>query len=262
MFTSATFEAAIIVFREGLEAVLMLAALSTFLTRMSASERKPLLLIGAALGVMVAFGLGYALEGLSSLSNSPYMDAALVFISAGLMIYLSGWLWARRGASWWQQFMQRRADDAIFSKTGVAVGVLAFLIALREGSEVVIFLRMIARPGGGAAIAIFSGVLAGLAILGLVFYLLRFYSERTSLRVLFVVTSFWLFFFALKFSGEGIDILQSAHLISRSVVPNAAFMDRMGLNPTWEAVILQLAVIAAALTGFSAAMRDRSVIQR
>lgn len=262
MLTSATFEAAVVVFREGLEAVLMLAALSTFLTRMSASERKPLLLVGAVLGVMVAFGLGYALEGLSSLSNSPSMDAALVLISAGLMIYLSGWLWMRRSASWWQQFMQRRADDAIFSKTGIAIGVLAFLIALREGSETVIFLRMIARPGGGVTIAIFSGILVGLAILGVVFYLLRFYSERTSLRVLFVVTSFWLFLFALKFSGEGVEILQGADLISRSTVPNAAFLDWLGLNPTWEAVVLQLAIIAVAMTGFSALMRDRSVVQR
>jgi len=262
MFTNMTFEAAVIVFREGLETVLMLAALSAFLTRMSAAERKPLLLVGAILGAVAAFCLGYAIEGLSSPPHSPLVDAALVFVSAGFMIYLSGWLWARRGASWWQQFMQRRADDAVFSRTGIAVAALAFLVAFREGSEIVIFLRMIARPGGAWTMGILTGVFAGLVVLGVVFYLLRFYSERTSLRVLFVFTSFWLFFFALRFSGEGIEILQNVHVLSRSVVPNSAFLDWMGLNPTWEAIVLQLAIIAVALTGFSVLARERSVIER
>ena len=64
---------------------------------------------------------------------------------------------------------------------------------------------------------------------------------------MFIVTSAFLFFMAIKFIGEAMQEFQEQQYISYTVVRGGEWLLQIGFNPTWEAVIAQLVVVVLAI---------------
>ncbi len=71
---------------------------------------------------------------------------------------------------------------------------------------------------------------------------MQWLAMRLPLRPLFVATSAFLFAMGLKFIGTGIQELQEQAIVSYNDAPVPAFFYDLGLNPTWEAIGLQLLI--------------------
>ena len=110
---------------------------------------------------------------------------------------------------------------------------------------------------GGFAVSwtasLLSGIAAAFVILAILFFVIVNSTRRLPLRAVFVVTSLFLFVMGLKFVGEGLQEFQEQALIPYDMAPGASWLTALGLNPTWEALGAQIAVVLIAILGIVAA---------
>ena len=245
---STTFvEAASILIREGLEAILVLVALTGYLSRSGGPSRHSALWSGAGLAVVASLAIAWVFETFFNGAHNDMLEAVMIFAAAALMLYVSGWLFLKQDPGVWQAYLRSQTDKAVASNTSFAVASLAFLAVAREGGETVLFLHTLAKTNGGWSSSIIGGILAALVVLTVIFVIVTATTRRLPLRAVFLVTSAFLFVMALKFIGEGLQELQEQALVPYDPVPAANLVQSLGLNPTWEAVAAQLAVVVAAL---------------
>jgi high-affinity iron transporter len=253
--TAAFVQAAAILLREGLEALLVLAALAAYLDKSGARDRLPALYIGAVLAVGASFVAAFLFEVFNNGAHSDILEGVVILTAAALMLYVSGWLLLRQDPAAWQGYLKSKADAALARRTGMAVAGLAFLAVFREGAETVLFIHALAKTEGGWTFGLLAGLLVGAAGLVVLFVLINVVARRIPLRPLFIATSAFLFLMAIKFIGEAIQEFQEQQLVSYTEVRHGAWFDALGLNPTVEALAVQTFVIVLAVATF--VMLDR-----
>ena len=249
--STAFIQAAVILLREGLEAMLVIAALAGYLTKAGAGHRIKALYAGALAAVVASFIAAWLFAVLNSGDHSDVLEGFIILLAAALMLYVSGWLMLRQDPRVWQGFLKSKADEAVAKQTGLAVAILAFLAVFREGAETVLFVHALATTTGGWTVGLIGGLLAAAACLVVLFFVINIVARRLRLRPLFIATSGFLFLMAIKFIGEAIQEFQEQQIIPYSEFAASGWLSAIGLNPTLEASVVQLAVIVVALITFA-----------
>ena len=138
--------------REGLEALLVLAALAAYLVKAEARDRLSALYTGAALAVAASLIAAWVFQVFNNGEHNDLFEAFVILAAAALMLYVSGWLLLRQDPRAWQRYLHEKADAAIAQRTGLAVGLLAFLAVFREGAETVLFVYALAKTSAASAL--------------------------------------------------------------------------------------------------------------
>ena len=159
--------AAVIVFREGLEAVLILAAVMASLLGANRAQRKPML-IGAALA-LVASGITFVLAQTVLTSLARYgekLEAVVGLVAVGVLLLVLNWFFHR---VYWTEhisrFHKRRkrlmnvTAGGLMSAQVFGFVLLGFSTVYREGFETVLFLQALALSSG--VVVVLEGVLLG-----------------------------------------------------------------------------------------------------
>jgi high-affinity iron transporter len=248
--TSAFVQAAIILLREGLEALLVLAALAAYLDKAGARDRLPALYGGAGLAIVASLLAAWAFETFNNGTHSDILEGVVILAAAALMLYVSGWLLLRQDPRAWQGYLRAKADEALAKRTAAAIAALAFLAVFREGAETVLFVHALAKTSGGWGADLLAGLAVAAAGLVGLFFAINTVARRLPLRPLFLVTSAFLFIMAIRFIGEAVQEFQEQQLIAYTELRGTGWLADIGFNPTAEAVALQLAVIAFAIVTF------------
>ncbi|RVU14648.1 FTR1 family iron permease [Methylobacterium oryzihabitans] len=245
-----------ILFREGLEALLVISALAAFLRRAGAAERITPLYAGAAAAALASLGMAWVFETYFDGNHNDLIEAVVMLLAAALMFYMSGWLFVRQDPKAWQADLNRLAERALGAGTTLSLAGIAFLAVFREGAETVLFLHALARSANGFDGALLAGLgVAALALAGM-FVAMQWLALRLPLRPMFLLTSAFLFVMGLKLVGDAIQELQEQVIVpvSNDGVPD--FVTGLGFNGSWEALGIQGAIVLAALAGM-ALMRVR-----
>jgi high-affinity iron transporter len=159
------FNSSMIVFREGLEAVLIFAAITASMVGANRSRRRPVVLgAGVAFGAAVGtwFLVQAALDAASPLG--PKLEAITGFLAIVVLLVVLNWFVHR---VYWSDWIGRhhRRRRRLLAQTGIgaAVGLIAlgFTSVYREGFEVVLFLQNLQLQSGSATVL--EGVAIGLA---------------------------------------------------------------------------------------------------
>ena len=98
---SAALQSGLILLREGLEALLVIAALAAFLKRAGVPEKVKPLYLGAGLAILASFGAAVVFELFFGGEHNDFMEAGVMVIAAALMLYMSGWLFLRQDPKAW-----------------------------------------------------------------------------------------------------------------------------------------------------------------
>jgi high-affinity iron transporter len=247
---SAFMQSAAILLREGLEALLVIAALAAYLNKVGAQNRLPALYAGAGVAVVASLVAAWAFAMFNNGEHDDLMEAGTMLVAAALMLYVSGWLFLRQDPRAWQGFLKSKADEALAKQTGIAVALLAFLAVFREGAETVLFVHALANTTGGYTFGLIAGLVAAGAGLVVLFFLINIIAQRLPLRPLFIITSAFLFLMAIKFIGGAIQELQEQQIIPYDEFALSKWLSAIGLNPTVESAAIQLAVIVLAVITF------------
>lgn len=240
-------EAAAILLREGLEALLVIAALGAYIAKAGGQDRLKALYFGTGLAVVASLAMAWVFEHFNNGEHNDVFEGLVIWAAAAVMLYVSGWLFVRSDPRAWQAYLQAQADHALSQHTGLAIAALAFLSVFREGAETVLFIHALAKTSGGWSSALIGGLIFAAVALVVLFFVINNVAKRLPLRPVFIVTSAFLFFMAIKFIGEGMQEFQEQQFVSFTPAPGASWLLEIGFNPTWEAIIAQLFVIAIAI---------------
>lgn len=199
--------ALIIVWRESLEAMLVIGVLMSWIARQSVGEQVALkrgVWGGAGAGLVLALALGYATYAIQSEFAGVALEKfqlAMVLVAAGLIVQMVLWM-HRHGRA-----MKRELEAQAEKSAGVlGIAVITALAVAREGAETVVFLYGLGleATGGtptGMLLAAGAGFGAALASAWLVARGARYLNYRT----LFRVTEVLLLLIAHALLVNGID---------------------------------------------------------
>lgn len=235
-------QAALILLREGLEAILVLAALAALLRKM-APERMAALWSGAGLGVLASLGTAGAYLAWRGGVHDDWVEGVTCLIAAALMLWTGGWLWRRADPRAWTHSLRRQAEAALNAdRVPVALGLIGFLAVFREGAETALFLAALGQEGSMGDML--AGLAVGAAGLGVLWWLLIRAAVRLPLRPLFLATSVFLLLMAARLVGAGLQEFQEQALIPFDPADVPAWAEALGVSPNWEGLGAQLLVLA------------------
>ncbi len=247
-------QATAIVFREGLEAWLMIIAVIAYLRGQNLQPFLVHFAIGVAIALLAAAGLVFVLSYVEPLVENFAVEGFTLLLSALVMLYVSGWLFAQRSGRSWQAFIKSHTQRGAAGRLGYAFMLVAFAIVFREAAETVIFLNALSMTARGSEAAIAAGAVTALVCLTLASVWIARSKPPLPLRTVFVVTSAFFFFLAIVLLGDALASFQQGQWISATrVETGASFIAGLGLNPTWEALGLQASAVVLAFIGAHAA---------
>ena len=252
--SSAFIQTMVILLREGLEAMLVIAALASYLVKSGAEHRVKALYGGALAAVGASFIAAWIFAVFNSGDHNDTLEGVVILLAAALMLYVSGWLMVKQDPRGWQTYLATKADSALGQGTAWAVAMLAFLAVFREGAETVLFIAAVAKDGWNAGI--FAGVAVGLVLLAGLFYVINRVAQRLPLRPVFMITSAFLFVMGIKFIGDSLQEFQEQTLVPFTEIKNIAWIGNIGLHPNVEALSIQFLIVLAALATYSLFLRN------
>ena len=254
--SNAFVQAAVVLLREGLEAMLVIAALAGYLRKVGGAHRVRALYAGALVAIVASLIAAWLFAVLNSGDHNDIFEAIVILFAAALMLYVSGWLMVKQDPRGWQDYLAAKADGALAQETAWAVGALAFFAVFREGAETVLFINALAVTEGGWSVGLFAGLAVATIGLVVLFYFINLIAARIPLRPLFIITSAFLFAMGIKFIGEAMQEFQEQNLVPFTEVKGSAWLQMLGLNPTVEALSAQAVVILLALATFAVIQRN------
>lgn len=258
MQNSVLIESATILLREGLEAMLVIAALAAFLRRAGAADRLPAIYGGAAAAILASIAAAWVFATFFGGVHDDLIEAAVMLMAAALLLYMSGWLFLRQDPKAWQAELNALAGRALGTGTAWSLAGIAFLAVFREGAETILFLAALATSSGGMNASMAAGLILAAVALAAIYGAMQWLAFRLPLRPIFLATSALLFVIGLKMIGEAIQELQEQAIlpVDTDGVPDVFYA--LGLNGTWEAIGAQAAVIALAVLAAILAANRRS----
>ena len=236
----------LIILREGLEAILVIVAVATFLIKTGHRERLRSIWLGAGLALVAsaitAVLLQTALRAMPA--SREILEGVTMLVAVVVLFSVSYWLISKVEAAKWQRFIKEKVSAALERGGGRALATIAFLAVYREGAETALFYQALFSEGQDAVLPLVLGMLLGFAVLAVIFTIVYRFGVRIPLRPFFAVTSTLLYFMAFVFMGKGIKELQEGNAISVTALPGFPHVDSIGIYPTVETLLAQLLLIA------------------
>ncbi|MFJ2046429.1 FTR1 family protein [Paenibacillus taichungensis] len=238
-------DAALILLREGLEAILVLAALLAYAKKSGETAARRWiwagagsgLLLSAALAVVLSLTLAVASSGSTREMIEGYTGLAAVL----LMLTVGHWMHSKSNTRSWNSYVQRQVGGALARGSLWSLFAVAGLAILREGAETAIFYIGMAPAIDTSQMLIGMG--AALLILIVLAVAIIQFSVRLPVRWFFLTATLLIYYLVFRFLGESIHSLQVSAALGAHVVPSLPTIGWLGMYPTWETFIPQLVVL-------------------
>jgi high-affinity iron transporter len=210
-----TSQSFLIIFREGLEAVLLLSVLIGFLEASKAGRFKRPILWGVALAGLATLATVFLLQVVISIApaSRELMEALTGVLAVVVLFWVSFWLISRLEHKRWMEFLKARVWTAVSLGSTASLVLIGFTAVYREGFETVLFYQALLSFDTGlevwTALGFGLGVVALTACAFGIFKLGRSLPLKTFLTVavsLVILTS-------IAFLGNAIAGLQEADVI-------------------------------------------------
>jgi high-affinity iron transporter len=233
----------VILLREGLEAILIVGALMTFLAKMGAAHRKRDIHIGVGAALGVSLLTAFALETVFQLTPAKReaLEGATMVVATVVLFYVSYWLLSKMEVAKWNHFVKSKVQDALTSGSGLALATAAFLAVYREGFETVLFYKALFLTGGqgGGTMPILGGIVLGSVVMVAVYIAINRFGLRLPLKPFFGVTSAFLYYMAFVFAGKGVAELQEGGFVPTTIISGGPRLPALGIYPTVESLLAQ-----------------------
>jgi high-affinity iron transporter len=239
--TAAVFDIGVLVFREGLECTLVLAAVTAGMTGAGAAYRRPIAAgAGAAfICTLITWRVAVSLvDDLTTRMSALTLQAATGLVAVLVLLVVMNWFFHRVYWAGWisvhtrkkQALMQEAGrDDSRKQRLRLAFALLGFTAFYREGFEVVLFLQSYRMKLGGQPVLL--GVVIGMLSSGVIAVLTFIAHRRLPYRKMLVLTGILLGGVLLVMVGEQAQEMQLAHWLPRTDLPAL-----VGIAPPWIGV--------------------------
>lgn len=247
--TYTAFDAAAILLREGLEALLVVVALLAFLRRSGNEDKRSWIWVGAGAGLLVSVATAFVLQSVFSRiaagQNREVIEGLTSLLAAGLLFYVSYWLHSKANLHAWQRYIDAQTTRALARGSMFGLAALSFLAVFREGAETAVFYLGMASSISAQELLLGLGLGAGLLVVGAILMLVV--GVRLPLRIFFRVAGLLVYYLGFKFVGTGIHALQVAGVVPTTPIGFMREIPVLGIYPTWETMVPQILLLVGAV---------------
>ncbi len=268
LVTSSAGQAFLILIREGLEALLVVAAVIAYLVKSGNKRFARWIYLGVVAGLagsgLVAVLFTFLFGGSGPIQEIS--EGVCALIATLMLLWTSNWMLNKSSVEAWNNYIRNKteavvagAQSKVESGQGLSLGMvtslamLSFLAVFREGAETVIFYESIYSMSQDAH-GMWVGGLTAAAVLIVIFLILRFTSVKIPIGPFFLVTSIVMAALVVIFAGGGIHALIEGDLIEGTYLSIVPTNDWIGLYPYVETIAAQviaaIAVVALFVVGF------------
>lgn len=248
-----------VIFREGLESVLILGAILTYLEASRNTRFKKYVHYGIVLAIAATAVTWVVAAYLIKISgaNRELIEAIAALSATAVLFYVSFWILNKIEHKKWMEFVKAKVWQAS-TTGGVAVFVmLSFFTVYREGFETVLFYEAMFGFAKYMELYVGLGFVLGIATLLGIYYVTRKLGKRLPLKMLFGLTMGVGAYLSIAFLGNAIRELQTLDIVPFTsmlgIIPrldiNLAKMT--GIYPTLETLIGQLIMLGIYLVAAS-----------
>ena len=240
-----------IIFREGLESVLILGAIITYLEASRNTKYKKYLYYGviAAFGATAVTWLVASFVIEISGANRELIEAIAALSATAVLFYVSFWVLNKIEHKKWMEFVKAKVWQATTTGSVMVFVMLSFFTVYREGFETVLFYQAMSGFAKYMELYVGLGFVTGIISLIGVFYLMRKLGRKLPLRALFGLTMGVGAYLSIAFLGNAIRELQTLEIMPYTgligIIPrldiNLATMT--GIYPTLETIIAQIILL-------------------
>lgn len=268
LITSSAGQAFLILIREGLEALLVVAAVIAYLIKSGNKRFAKWIYLGVLAGLagsgLIAVLFTFLFGGSGPIQEIS--EGVCALIAMLMLLWTSNWMLNKSSVEAWNRYIRTKTETAVTSAqrkadAGESIGfgmivslaMLSFLAVFREGAETVIFYESIYSMSQDAH-GMWIGGIAAAVVLLVIFLILRFTSVKIPIGPFFLVTSILMAVLVVIFAGGGIHALIEGDLIDGHYLSSVPTNDWIGLYPYVECLAAQaiaaIAVIVLFAVGF------------
>ncbi len=244
--TAAIISAVLIISREGLEAVVILAALLAGLRGPENAGIRHRIGMGAWLALAASAALFYAsrtlLQGLSHYGEN--LEAVISIIAVAILLMVTNWVFHKYYWTGWNARLRDLSKAAQRQQAtpyeNLALIGVGFMTIFREGFETTLFMQSLIMEAGMKPVAI--GLLIGGAIIAALGFAVFTIGAKLPYRKMLVVTGILVIFVLFTFMGSTVRLFQTVGWLPIHPIPGLDLPAWMGLwlgiYPSWEGVLI------------------------
>ncbi|NNB30597.1 cytochrome c/FTR1 family iron permease [Pseudomonas fragi] len=240
----------LILLREGLEAILVLAAILAFLRNTGQQSAVRSVNIGWGLALVAGLATWALAAYVIDVSGAQreLLEGCTALFASVMVLWLGVWMHDRRHAAAWQDYIK----SSLVSGGGrFGFAILAFFSVYRELFEVILFYETLwlqAGPAGHNAV-LAGGATALVLLMGLAWIILRG-SAKLPLALFFSINAALLCALSVVFAGHGVKALQEAGIFGTRPVAFFDF-DWLGIHADAYSLTAQAVAIMAIIVLYS-----------
>jgi high-affinity iron transporter len=245
-----------IIFREGIEAVLVVAAVLGYLEASRNTQYRGAVLkgvAGAGVATVLLFVAVTLFVQLAPLQRE-LLEAGTALLAVGVLFYVSFWLITRLEHRRWMEFVKAKVWAAATTGSTLALAGVGFTAVFREGFETVLFYQALIGFARGLLAYVAAGTLIGIAVLAAIAWVIFKAGRKIPVKAFLKTAVTLVMILSVAFIGNAVRgfqeaaILDVTHLESLPDLP--IFVAQLtGYYPTRETLLAQGALTLVYVLG-------------
>ena len=246
-----------IIVREGLEAILVIAAIIAYLAKSGNQKSLRNVYIGAVLGIVASFIaaaiLYFVKQAVAGAGQSQeIIEGATALIAVCVLFYVSNWMISKSEAQAWSRYIDGKVQSSVETGSAFALAFTAFLSVFREGAEVVLFYQPMLTEAN--ADMVWIGFAVGCVVLVFVYLAITKLSIRLPLKVFFTATSILMAVMCVAFLGSAVKEFAEGGVFDVTLnvpfIPDSEALQVFGIYPYLETLIPQVILTIVLIVTF------------
>ncbi|MCL2897339.1 FTR1 family iron permease [Brenneria tiliae] len=252
----------LIIVREGMEALLIVAAIVAYLVKNNHQDKLPLIRqsVYIALLCSVITAVIFQLLFTNSGASRELLEGVTMLIAVVMLFFMSYWLLSKVEARHWKAYLDGKLSHSLSSGSLVGLWLTSFLAVYREGAETVLFYYALVGDASNMAgyLSILAGFAIGCVILVIAYLIMRFTVVKLPLKPFFMFTGCFMYLMAFVFAGKGVLELIEGKLFEPTLLTGVPEISGLGIYPYVETLIPQGVLLVAALAALWIMRRRRA----
>ncbi|AKD39242.1 hypothetical protein I926_09660 [Pasteurella multocida subsp. multocida OH4807] len=241
----------LIILREGLEALLIVAAIVTYLIKNHHQDKLPVIrqsvyiALIASVVTAAAFQLLFANAG----ASRELLEGFTMMFAVVMLFMMSYWLLSKVEAQNWKRYLEGKLSVALTTGSLIGLWLTSFLAVYREGAETVLFYYALAGDATSAVsyLYLLAGFAVGIVILALCYVIMRYTVVKLPLKPFFMFTGTFMYLMAFVFAGKSVLELIEGKLFEPTLITGIPEISWLGIYPYLETLLPQVVLIFAAI---------------
>lgn len=240
-----------IIVREGLEALLIVAAIVAYMVKNNHQDKMPLIRqsVLVALAASVVTAVIFQMLFTNAGASRELLEGFTMLIAVVMLFSMSYWLLSKVEARHWKAWLEGKLSHSLTRGSLVGLWLTCFLAVYREGAETVLFYFALIGDAKDMAgqMAIGGGFVIGCVMLLLAWLVMRYTVVKLPLKPFFMFTGSFMYLMAFVFAGKGVLELVEGKLFQPTLINGLPEFGWLGIYPYMETLLPQVVLLLAAV---------------